>query len=97
MLFQLERKAQSSVTQALAGRPGVGATVAAMTKAQSRDVVKLGLIFDAIKDQLRILDERCEDPALTTFILAIDALSQNGFDECERLTLRRKAWPGASA
>lgn len=48
------------------------------------DLLKLGPHFDAIKDQVRLLDERCEDPGLTSFILAIEALAQSGFEQCER-------------
>ena len=41
----------------------------------------LVLLFEAVKDQARMLDERCTDPALTSFILAIDALAQRGFEQ----------------
>jgi hypothetical protein len=51
----------------------------------ARDFVHLGLLFDAVKDQCRILDQRCEDPGLTTFILAIEALAQSGFEQCTKI------------
>jgi hypothetical protein len=42
------------------------------------------LLFGAIKELSELLDEQCEDPGLTTFILAIDALAQRGFEETWR-------------
>jgi hypothetical protein len=55
------------------------------------DILELSLRFDAIKDQVRLLDERCEDPALTSFILAIEALAQSGFEKCVRMCGRPSA------
>jgi hypothetical protein len=55
------------------------------------DFVRLGLLFDAVKDQCRILEQRCEDPGLTTFILAIESIAQSGFEKCTKLADGRAA------
>ena len=49
-----------------------------------RPQTEIPLLFDAILDQVRLLDERCEDPVLTSFILAIGALAKRGFEEAWR-------------
>ena len=83
MLLPRERQSQHSLTQAIAGSGYRGDT---LLRVRNELAMNLSLRFDAIKDQVWLLDERCADPALTSFILAIDALAQRGFDECVRHT-----------
>ena len=51
-------------------------------------LLELGLLFDAVIEQAKLLDEQSTDPALTHFTLAIEALAQRGYDRIERLTRR---------
>ena len=54
-------------------------------------LLELGLLFDAVIEQVKLLDEQSEDSGLTHFTLAIEALAQRGYDEIERLTCRTQS------